>query len=124
MQFPTRPRRRQAENIVPMINVVFLLLIFFLMTARIVPPTPIEVDPPTGETAMKEVIADGILYIASDGTLAYGTARGESVWSSLAVDGPLVLRVDAGLEASELASVLRRLAERGLTDLSLTVASP
>ncbi|NHX27772.1 biopolymer transporter ExbD, partial [Escherichia coli] len=46
MQFPQHPRRDRGENIVPMINVVFLLLIFFLMTAQIGPPAPIDVTPP------------------------------------------------------------------------------
>ena len=40
---PHTPR----ESVVPMINVVFLLLIFFLMTAQITAPTPVEVTPPS-----------------------------------------------------------------------------
>ncbi|MBL4543543.1 MAG: biopolymer transporter ExbD, partial [Rhodobacteraceae bacterium] len=39
---PTRPR----EPVVPMINVVFLLLIFFLMAAVIAPPEPFGVTLP------------------------------------------------------------------------------
>ena len=30
---PDIPRRRPAENIVPMINIVFLLLVFFLLAS-------------------------------------------------------------------------------------------
>lgn len=46
MDFAPPKRRPRAESIVPMINVVFLLLIFFLMTAQIAPPDPFEVAPP------------------------------------------------------------------------------
>ncbi|MEM1152412.1 MAG: biopolymer transporter ExbD, partial [Pseudomonadota bacterium] len=37
MRLRAPDRKRRAENYVPMINVVFLLLIFFLMTAQIAP---------------------------------------------------------------------------------------
>ena len=45
-----RPRRPR-ESAVPMINIVFLLLIFFLMTATIAPPAPFAVTPPAAERA-------------------------------------------------------------------------
>ena len=51
MQFPDPPRRKPPESIVPMINVVFLLLIFFLMTAQIAPPDPFEINPPDSAQA-------------------------------------------------------------------------
>lgn len=38
MQFDLPQRRSRPESVVPMINIVFLLLIFFLMTAQIAPP--------------------------------------------------------------------------------------
>ncbi|MGB1619323.1 MAG: biopolymer transporter ExbD, partial [Flavobacteriales bacterium] len=34
-----------------MTDLVFLLLIFFLMTSRLAPPDPFEVTPPQAETA-------------------------------------------------------------------------
>ena len=43
---PRRPARPARENIVPMINVVFLLLVFFVMTAQIAPPDPFDIAPP------------------------------------------------------------------------------
>jgi biopolymer transport protein ExbD len=45
-----RPRPR-GESVVPMINVVFLLLIFFVMTATIVPPDPFAARPPSSARA-------------------------------------------------------------------------
>jgi periplasmic protein TonB len=46
MDFGSPPRRPRAESVVPMINVVFLLLVFFLMTATIAPPDPFASVPP------------------------------------------------------------------------------
>jgi len=123
MQFsPPRPNRRPRENIVPMINVVFLLLIFFLMTAQIAPPDPFEITPPSSSS---QAPADGpaTLYIAPDGTLAFLQARGEdAVFAALAEapkDSPLLIRADAGLEASKLAGLLARLAAVGVANVAL-----
>jgi len=41
MEFARPRHRRPLEPIVPMINVVFLLLIFFLMSAQIRTPRPV-----------------------------------------------------------------------------------
>lgn len=122
MQFsPPRPRRHGRENIVPMINVVFLLLIFFLMTAQIAPPEPFEVTPPAS-SAEEPVAASDTLYISADGTLAYNTARGDAVWPLLAGrtgDAPLAVRADGGLDGGVWAALLPRLAEAGIARISL-----
>ncbi|MFV0514189.1 MAG: ExbD/TolR family protein [Jhaorihella sp.] len=122
MQFaPPRPRRRPRENIVPMINVVFLLLIFFLMTAQIAPPEPFEIVPPASDS---QDPAEGptVLYVTADGALAFGAARGEDVFAPLARLAPgseLTIRADAQLPARDLVRLVARLAAAGLTDLSL-----
>ncbi len=41
MDFRDPPRRKPEENLLPMINVIFLLLVFFLMAARLTAPNPL-----------------------------------------------------------------------------------
>lgn len=116
MEFPRSARRSRPESIVPMINVVFLLLIFFLMTARIAPPAPFDVAPPasTREGALEGARA---LHVAADGSLAFGSARGEAVFDALSEhDGPLLVRADAALPIDDFARLLADLAARGLRD--------
>ena len=48
---PRNPRMAQDRAIVPMINVVFLLLVFFLMTASLTPPPPREITAPVAPHA-------------------------------------------------------------------------
>lgn len=112
---PARPR----ENVVPMINVVFLLLIFFLMTAVIAPPEPFGVALP--RAAGGDTPAPGAtLFVGPDGALAYGQARGAAVFDALAGhDGVLEIRADAALPAEELARLLPRLASAGVADIAL-----
>jgi biopolymer transport protein ExbD len=111
MRIPAPARRPRSEAIVPMINVVFLLLIFFMMTSRIAPTPPIEVTPPS---ATQETLAEGeaVLWIGPDGLLAFGELRGDTVWPALAAlptDTVLTVTADATLPAAQLAAVLSRL---------------
>ncbi len=118
---PTRTARRPAENIVPMINVVFLLLIFFLMSAQISAPVPFEVTPPTSSS---NAPADGPteLNISADGALFFDGIEGDAVWGELAAlpDGSnLLIRADSAFSAAELTRILLRLNEEGITSISL-----
>src|SRR5690606_8364618 len=77
MNFEPPPRPPQAESVVPMINVVFLLLIFFLMSAQLTPPDPFGVEPPVsaeGEPSAPPLI----LPVSAAGVVAFGEAEGEA----------------------------------------------
>ncbi|MGR3780611.1 MAG: ExbD/TolR family protein, partial [Albimonas sp.] len=96
-----------VESVTPMINVVFLLLIFFLMTATIAPPAPFEVEPPQAEAEPASTETPDTLHLAADGRMAFGEARGEAALAAAAAanlgaeqGAPLALRADAGMEAA------------------------
>lgn len=124
MQFATPRMRRASEPALPMINVVFLLLIFFLMSAQISPPPPFDVTPPDAQSDTPAE-AERVLYIAADGKLALGQARSEAVWDTLTAladeeaQKRLTLMVDGALAASRLAEVLARLGDLGFETLHL-----
>jgi biopolymer transport protein ExbD len=103
-----------------MINVVFLLLIFFLMTAQIVPPAPFDMTLPTAEG--DEDVGQMALYINANGDIAFETARGDAALAEAAAlpEGkPLRLYADATLPAATLAQVLSRLAALGATQVEI-----
>lgn len=105
-------RRNRGEPIIPMINVVFLLLIFFLLSASIAPPEPLPVDPPDADGQPPEQIFAPLLVSAS-GELAYADAQGDDVWPLLARRDPVAdmpVRADAGVAAAQLVAILARLA--------------
>ena len=122
MQFSPPRRRRPAEPIVPMINVVFLLLIFFLMSAQIAPPAPFDLTLPEGTDGERAAPAD-TLYMDAEGRLAFNAARGDAVPGALAArdapDAPLQIRADAGLEARTLARLLPQLAAHGVAEVEI-----
>ncbi len=128
LRLAPRPGRRPRErsiSVVPMINIVFLLLVFFLLTATIAPPDPVPVRLPLAETG--EAAAgpqEDILLVAADGILALGDLRGEAVLAALAdrsAGAPLTIRADADLDGAVFAGLLTRLQRLGVVDASVVV---
>jgi biopolymer transport protein ExbD len=116
---PARRARQTGENIVPMINVVFLLLIFFLMTAQIAPPVPFEVSPPASGESTASPDAFVTLHVSREGALYFNGATGDAVWNEIQPDASILIRADAGFAASELARILSRLTALGVTEIAL-----
>ncbi|WP_288929956.1 biopolymer transporter ExbD [uncultured Maritimibacter sp.] len=116
-----RQPRRPAENVIAMINVVFLLLVFFLISARIAPPLPIEVELPTAEGGEVSGSPDTIV-IGPDGTLHFAGVTGAEATARLAdTDVPLTLRVDRGLDGAAFARALRDISAVSDAPLDLIV---
>jgi len=117
-----QPRKRSArESVVPMINVVFLLLIFFLMSAQIAPPEPFEVEPPHS-SAQNPAEGQRTLYVAASGEMVLGDLRGEDIFAGLDDLGagePLIIRADRGVAAAQIAALLPRLAALGVERVKL-----
>jgi biopolymer transport protein ExbD len=104
-----------------MINVVFLLLIFFMISSELAPAPPFDVRPPeTGQTAT-EAGEDDTLYLSATGEIAWRDLRGDAAILALAArgDAPLELRADGAAPARDVAVLLRRLAVAGVGDVRL-----
>lgn len=126
MNFEPPPRKEPPESIVPMINVVFLLLIFFLMTAQIAPPDPFGIEPP--ESAEGEAgAAPLVLQVSEAGETAFGEMRGDAALEAIAAEaaaGPVTLRAHAELPAEDLARIMADLAGRGIGAVELATIAP
>ena len=127
MDFSRPKPRRNSEPALPMINVVFLLLIFFLMSAQIVSPPPFEVTPPVAENS-ETATPDLRLHISAEAEPAFAEVRGQEAWAALGQvenpgEAPLLVRADAELEAVELARVLARLSALGFENIQLATVT-
>lgn len=124
---PIRSRRKLADlDMVPMINVVFLLLIFFLTSATLRPSAPVDLRLPVSQmTEHPSAAPQNVIYIGGDGVWAYGDLRGKAaVLNGLhtARTGRLEtvsLAVDAQYPAHELARTLSDLGARGIAEVDL-----
>src|SRR4030095_4764642 len=62
-------------NLMPLIDVLLVLIVFFLMTTTFVLSSGIKVELPPGGTAQRTQDNEAIVVIAPDGALFYQEAR-------------------------------------------------
>jgi biopolymer transport protein ExbD len=127
MRLHRRPPPPETENVLPMINVVFLLLIFFMLAGAIEKADLFRLDPPETPSGREGDLGDGVLLMAEDGRLALDgqvLAR-ESLAARLGAfkrdhpDSVLKLKADAAAEALAVVDLLEDLRRAGLDKVVL-----
>jgi biopolymer transport protein ExbD len=123
-----RAQRPSEENVLPLINIVFLLLIFFMIAGALSATAPFELEPPrTGSAAVTGPPRGGIA-LAADGRVAIDGERiaieslveRARAWKRDASDeSPLAVRADAGARSRELLAVIEALREAGIERIRL-----
>lgn len=124
MRLDPPPRADVGESVAPMINVVFLLLIFFLMAATLRTPAAFETRPPASTTKDRAARAPELL-ISAEGRAAYRDVEGlEAALAAIAAEAPAraAIRADAQAPARLVAQAARRLRERGVAEIELRAA--
>ena len=114
-------------TVLPMVNVVFLLLIFFMLVGRITPSDQLDVQPPvsqssetvTGETIRILITAEGRMTL--DGQPVRASMLGRVVSGRLQQDPDVSfhLKADAALDADRLIRVMEILRQAGVKELTL-----
>jgi biopolymer transport protein ExbD len=123
-----RRRRGAGDTFVPMINIVFLLLIFFMLSATIAPPDPFDLTLPDAALAEADVtLPPDTLHVSAQGELAFAALQGDAALAAIAArpaGSPLTVRADAALDGADFAALLARLAAVGVGAIDLTVRQP
>ena len=127
MRLANHARQQNDDGIVPLINIVFLLLIFFLIVGTIAPTPDISVAyPETEESPVTRAPTDAV-YVSAGGYISYrGAAVDLDGLPAVVIADPTFLErgtlpvaVDRNLPAPELAPVLGVLAGAGVTSVRL-----
>lgn len=120
MRFALYPSRVKKESIIPMVNVIFLLLIFFLMTSSFIIPDPFELDKPYADSSNK-VSTEERLYISKTGKVFISEKVNENAWRYLEQNTPekLLLIADSSFPAKDLLNISEKLKELGVIELNL-----
>ena len=129
---PPTPRRAFSvnDNLVPLINIIFLLLIFFMIAGRIAVSDVVPVEALRSTTQVPQAEADVILLVSVAGDVyveseqfdldALVTLLQERLARS---DDPdryrIQIKVDALLPVEELKAVLSRVRSAGILKVSL-----
>ncbi|WP_323006450.1 ExbD/TolR family protein [Pseudorhodobacter sp.] len=117
-----RFQRKKPEPTITLINVVFLMLIFFLVAGTIAPPVPTEVRL-VQVAGNKAAIPPNILVIDATGqTLSqHGPMDAAAFVAALPADAAGIARVmpDRDLPAKQLIAVARALRQAGAREVRL-----
>jgi biopolymer transport protein ExbD len=127
-----RPAKRpEQENVIPLINVVFLLLIFFMLAGKLGQSDPFELTPPTSESERAPTERPATVYVGPDGQIALGdrvlALEGlEAAVRTRLADGPAVVRLksDQGAEANRVIDVMDALRRAGVARVTLLTTVP
>lgn len=121
---PKRPRSTE-ENVLPLINIVFLLLIFFMLAGVLAQNPPFELQAPaTAQARDSTQIQRKLFAVAADGRLAFagqpierdGLADALADWPD---DEPLQIRADGKMKANALTELLAAVRAAGIAEVDL-----
>jgi biopolymer transport protein ExbD len=125
MNFRRTSFANEKENIVPMINIVFLLLIFFLITSSLVPRPGETIERPFG---LSESLAEepNYLFITSSSEIMYLGQTGKIAWDLIKESKltTLTIEADRNLAANKFISLLNKLNEMNIPHLEMIISDP
>lgn len=127
MKFYRAMRIQDPESgLIPLINVVFLLLIFLMLSGSLSQREAFPVDPPTATSGAPLPAEPLVLLVAADGRLAVaGRQVSEAELLALVEPKtgdalvPVSLKADAGVEAVALVTLLEKLRRSGVGTITL-----
>ncbi len=119
------------DNLIPLINVVFLMLIFFMVAGQISRSDAIKIEPPFSNNDNRGaesdpvtllVSADGAIYLQDEAIAREQLVERLNLLFNAAADPEqfrVLLKVDATLPVEELQAVLRQVRAAGLLKIAL-----
>jgi biopolymer transport protein ExbD len=124
MKFRKTSYISEKENIVPMINIVFLLLIFFLITSSLVPRPREIIERPFG-LSDSNVQDPNYLFITSNSEIMYLGQSGEIAWNLIKDNklNTLTIEADRNLAANKFISLLNKLNDMNIPKLEMVISN-
>ncbi len=115
-----KPKRHDDSNLIPLINVVFLMLIFFMVAGEIAVQAPIDINEPhsTSQTYMNPEFTE--LYVDSTGLVYSGSSVIQlSTFGPSLKNSDVRLGVDQSMPAKQFVPLLKELKGYGINSLTL-----
>ncbi|WP_020210367.1 ExbD/TolR family protein [Gilvimarinus chinensis] len=136
MQFRRQSREEDSINLTPLIDVVFLLLIFFMVSTTFTKETHLEIDlpeavgeasPDTPEPLEIVVSVEGTYAIDGKSLVNNQSATLKAAITELAgdnTDQPLIITADAKAPHEAVVRVMDAAGQMGFVNLSITTRRP
>jgi biopolymer transport protein ExbD len=134
MQFLDRPRRRPTINITSLIDVLFLLLTFFLVTTSFIDQSALKIELPSMENSEKvQQERRFILGMGSNGEMSYDgvgvdknslVERLKGSVEEINAGGGLVLRADERISHGDVMTILDLIKGAGVRRFVIATVQP
>lgn len=124
---PIEDDKRIELSVVPLVNVVFLLLVFFMLVGRVAPPEPLDIRPPESVSGGEPGIRAVRVLVTREGHVAIdravvSTARLTERVVEILSQRPVAtfqIKADAGVEAVRMIEIMESLRAAGVEHLTL-----
>lgn len=127
MHFASPARHNDEERILPLINIVFLLLIFFMLAGRVTGSDPFRIEPPRSASESDARAREMLVQIGAGGRIALdgevmapvavGAAVSERVSDDATVS--VLVKADGRTEARRVVAMMELLRDAGVQRLKL-----
>ncbi len=132
MEFRGRARIRSHLDIAPLIDIVFLLLVFFMLTSTFLVPEAVELKLPESRSARKveevtlTVTLDrrGEVYLDGEPVGLEGLRAALASVLEDAPDAPVILKSDARSEVQALIRVMDTIRSAGGSNIAIATLQP
>jgi biopolymer transport protein ExbD len=130
MEFDRRSRLRPRLSVAPLVDVVFLLLIFFLLTSSYEKSGAMQLDLPRAQSSRPVGDSAITLSLAADGSTRLngrqvaGADLKAELELLLSADQAVLLRADRAVAVAELVRVMDSVRQAGGRALSLATVFP
>ncbi|WNK21481.1 biopolymer transporter ExbD [Halomonas piscis] len=115
-------------NLTPMLDVVFIMLIFFIVTTSFVKESGVEIERPESSEATPRPEAQVLVALTPEGAVwvdgnPVDTHRvGQTVADMISDDGGVVIQADKSAETGLLIEVMDRLKKAGVEQIAVAAS--
>ena len=132
MQLKFEIQEEEPDSILPLINVVFLLLIFFIMTGALHAVDYFNVNPPSSSSEFQTSLDDTIILVGGDGRVAIDNKEVDEVDLQLSVSDKLAanagaifrIKADGRVDAARVVEVMELIEAVGVRRVMLLTLEP
>lgn len=121
----TAPAEEDDVNVTPLLDIVFIMLIFFIVTATFIKEPGVDVERPPAQTAEDQKLVSILIAVTSDNRIWINREEVPLEGVRGAVErlrrenpkGSAVIQTDAAAHSRYLIEVLQRIREAGVQDV-------
>ncbi len=136
MHFRRQSKQYDEINLTPLIDVVFLLLIFFMVSTTFTKETHLKVDLPEAEGQQTPALSDKVeVMISADGSYAVNgeslvNSQMQTLLTAIEVKGqgnkelPFIITADANVPYEKVVQAMDAAGRLGYTNLTMTTRNP